>query len=104
MSKKRRETVAGRLRACGEDDFRRLFEKAARSAFLQGKNRSGWRATFDWLIEEDNMAKVLDGNYDDAPGPAGGADGRGFARIIERFMQKEDGDRPAEETQNPKQA
>ncbi len=67
--------------------FAACSRRPPEARFCREKNRSGWRATFDWLIEEDNMAKVLDGNYDDAPGPAGGGDGREFARIIERFMQ-----------------
>ena len=42
-----------------------LFEKAEASSFLKGSNDRAWRATFDWLIKDTNMAKVLDGNYDD---------------------------------------
>ncbi len=45
-------------------DFERLFEKAELSDFLKGKNNRDWSATFDWLIKEANMAKVLNGNYD----------------------------------------
>ena len=47
------------------DDFRILFEKAESSSFLKGQNNRNWSATFDWLIMDGNMAKVLDGNYDD---------------------------------------
>ena len=50
------------------DDFRTLFEKAQASAFLKGANDRNWAATFDWLIADRNMAKVLDGNYDDRGG------------------------------------
>ena len=46
------------------DDFRTLFEKAEASDFLKGGNKRNWSATFDWLISDTNMAKVLDGNYD----------------------------------------
>jgi hypothetical protein len=31
---------------------------------LKGGNDRNWSATFDWLIKDANMAKVLDGNYD----------------------------------------
>lgn len=53
-------------------DFERLFEKAAASGFLRGDNSRHWQAAFDWLIQEENMAKVLEGNYDrpSPPGPA----------------------------------
>ncbi len=36
---------------------------AEESDFLKGKNDRNWSATFDWLIKDSNMAKVLDGNY-----------------------------------------
>ena len=39
------------------------FPKKERD-FLKGKNNSDWQANFDWLIKDANMAKVLDGNYD----------------------------------------
>ena len=41
-----------------------LFKKAEASDFLKGKNGRDWQATFDWLIKDNNMAKVLEGNYD----------------------------------------
>lgn len=47
------------------DDFKRLFEKTEASSFMKGANGRNWRATFDWLIKDTSMAKVLDGNYDD---------------------------------------
>jgi hypothetical protein len=46
------------------EDFQRLFAKAEQSSFLKGGNERNWFATFDWLIKDGNMAKVLDGNYD----------------------------------------
>ena len=46
------------------DDFRTVFEKAEASSFLKGGNDRNWTATFDWLLKDSNMAKVLDGNYD----------------------------------------
>ena len=46
------------------NDFQTLFEKAEASDFLKGKNKRNWSATFDWLVSDSNMAKVLDGNYD----------------------------------------
>lgn len=47
------------------DDFRMLFEKAEASSFLKGANNRNWSANFDWMIKDANMAKVIDGNYDD---------------------------------------
>lgn len=65
MSEARKKAINARLRSGYTiDDFKRLFEKAEASAFLKGKNERNWSATFDWLISDSNMAKVLDGNYD----------------------------------------
>lgn len=47
------------------DDFRRMFELAESSDFLKGKNDRNWSATFDWMVKDANMAKILDGNYSD---------------------------------------
>ena len=47
------------------EHFRTVFEKAQASSFLRGANDRNWMATFDWLIKDSNMAKVLGGNYDD---------------------------------------
>lgn len=54
------------------EDFKALFTKAEASSFLKGKNDRNWSATFDWLIKDTNMAKVLDGNYDDRGGASRG--------------------------------
>lgn len=51
------------------EDFRTLFAKAEASRFLKGKNDRSWTANFDWLIKDANMAKVLDGNYDEKGTP-----------------------------------
>ena len=47
------------------ENFKKLFEMAEASSFLKGKNSRKWTANFDWLIKDANMAKVLDGNYND---------------------------------------
>lgn len=41
------------------------FGKAAKSRFLNGEGKKGWVASFDWIIDELNFRKVLEGNYDD---------------------------------------
>ena len=64
LSAARKKAIGARLKTYTETDFRILFEKAEASDFLKGKNTREWRATFDWLIQDANMAKVLDGNYD----------------------------------------
>ena len=46
------------------DTFRELFEKAEASEYLKGANKRGWTADFNWLMESENMVKVLEGKYD----------------------------------------
>ncbi|MBP3544521.1 MAG: hypothetical protein J6J86_09860, partial [Lachnospiraceae bacterium] len=60
-----KRTIKARLNSYTVDDFKRLFEMAEKSSFLKGRNNRDWSATFDWLIQDGNMAKVLDGNYAD---------------------------------------
>lgn len=67
LSDKRKAAIRARIHSGGYTfaDFQNLFRKAEASAFLRGENKKNWRATFDWLLADANMAKVLDGNYDD---------------------------------------
>ena len=77
ISDARKKAMKARLKNYSVDDFKTLFEKAEASSFLKGKNNSNWSATFDWLIKDSNMAKVLDGNYDDKKGAGGGGSNPG---------------------------
>lgn len=65
LSDARKKAIKARLNTYSLDDFKRLFELAESSTFLKGGNNRNWSATFDWLIKDSNMAKVLDGNYND---------------------------------------
>ena len=64
LSDARKKAIKARLNTYTIDDFKTLFEKAEASDFLKGSNSRNWSANFDWLIKDSNMAKVLDGNYD----------------------------------------
>lgn len=68
LSEARKKAIEARLNTYSLDDFRIAFEKAEASSFLKGSNDRNWAANFDWLIKDANMAKVIDGNYDDRPG------------------------------------
>ena len=57
--------IANSLKQFSEDDLKTVFEKAEASSFLKGNNKSKWQASFDWLIKGENIAKVLNGNYDE---------------------------------------
>ena len=65
LSDSRRKAIKARLNTYSLEDFRTVFENAENSSFLKGSNDRNWMATFDWLIKDSNMAKVLEGNYAD---------------------------------------
>ena len=67
LSNTRKKAIKARLNTYTIDDFRKVFENAEASSFLKGSNNRNWNATFDWLIKDANMAKVLEGNYADKP-------------------------------------
>lgn len=66
LSDARKKAIKARLKTYTIDDFRKVFENAEASSFLKGVD-GGWKASFDWLIKEANMLKVLEGNYADKP-------------------------------------
>lgn len=46
--------------------WRHYFERVRLFPWLIGNNPKGWRATFDWLISENGMRKVLEGGFTQA--------------------------------------
>lgn len=66
LSDARKRAIKARLKNYTVDDFKTVFESAEASSFLKGVD-GGWKASFDWLIKEANMLKVLEGNYADKP-------------------------------------
>lgn len=64
LSDARKKAIKARLKTYTMNDLQTVFEKAEASDFLKGKNDRNWSATFDWMIKDTNMAKILDGNYD----------------------------------------
>ena len=65
----------------GMKPFFQLFNAAEASAFLRGENDRGWRATIDWLLKAQNMAKVLEGTYGDRKGGRNASTGQGTAEF-----------------------
>jgi predicted phage replisome organizer len=66
LSDARKKAIKARLNTYTVEDFKAVFENAENSSFLKGED-GGWKASFDWLIKETNMLKVLEGNYQDKP-------------------------------------
>lgn len=70
LTDNRKKAIAARWKEYdkGLQPFVELFRRAEASSFLKGKNARNWSASFDWLLKSANMAKVLEGNYDDKGG------------------------------------
>lgn len=65
ISSKKAKKIKSRLKEFSLDEIKAAFVKANASPFLKGNNERGWRANLGWLMEsQDNMLKVLEGNYD----------------------------------------
>jgi len=63
VSDPRKRAIRTRLKTYKEEDLTKAFKLAEESDFLKGNNNKKWTATFDWLLNENNMIKVLEGNY-----------------------------------------
>ena len=44
--------------------LRKAFKKANASNFLCGGGERGWKADFDWVMRDDHLTRILEGNYD----------------------------------------
>lgn len=88
LSEAKKKAIRARLKVYSLEDFRKMFEKAEGSAFLKGANNRNWSATFDWLLKESNMVKVLEGNYDNKTRSPAGAGTTG-ANKFNNFPQRQ---------------
>lgn len=68
ISENRKKAIRARLKTYCAEDLKRIFEIAEQSDFLKGKNDRNWTATFDWMLKDSNIAKILEGNYNNRVG------------------------------------
>ena len=43
--------------------WRKYFEYVRESAFLMGNNNRGWSPDLEWLTNQSNLTKVIEGKY-----------------------------------------
>jgi len=68
LTQKRKKKLLFVLNAHFQNDIGKwnLFcERLKFSPFLMGEGPRGWRVTLDWILVEENLLKVLEGNFDD---------------------------------------
>ena len=63
LSDSRKRAIKTRLKSYTVEDLKKAFEMAESSDFISGRNGKWNNASFDWLMNETNLVKVLDGNY-----------------------------------------
>ena len=61
---KRQASINARCCEHGRRTLLTAIDKAVASQFLNGDNRNGWTATFDWIFRPNNFVKIIEGNYD----------------------------------------
>ena len=64
LTDKRKRSLKSLLKTYSKEELKEVFKKAEDSDFLSGRTDKWSGATFDWLIKEENIVKVLEGNYD----------------------------------------
>ena len=76
MTENRKVMVKARVRQCKGDvkTLYRVIDIAMASDFMNGNNKHGWLGKFDWIFgNEQNFAKVLEGNFNNEPAAAIGS-------------------------------
>ena len=63
ISNARKKAINARLKMYSLDEIIEVFTLAESSNFLKGANNINFKANFDWLMSDRNMAKVLEGKY-----------------------------------------
>jgi hypothetical protein len=48
--------------------WQQFCERVSNSTFLMGQGPRKWRVSLDWILVEENLIKVLEGNFDDPTG------------------------------------
>lgn len=62
LTGQRRQKLNAVARHIGIDKLLECFRLVEESHLMSGR-QGKWRATFDWIIEPDNMLKILEGEY-----------------------------------------
>lgn len=84
ISESMRSNIKKFKAAYNSDEIKEIFERAEASDFLKGRNHRNWKATFDWIIQPEHSAKVLNGNYNDSKNQSS-YDMKGFMEKAEKL-------------------
>lgn len=88
LSDVRKTRVSNLVKNYGKESIQIVIEKARDSDFLQGANKEGWIASFDWITKPANFLKILEDNYANRT-KQGDNNSKSNAEIFANAMQSE---------------
>ena len=59
----RKKLINARLKDYSEEELEKAFKESEASDFLTGRNGKWGGASFDWIMNTNNIVKILEGNY-----------------------------------------
>jgi len=63
LSDTRKKRIIALERQHGKKAILQVIEKSKSSDFMQGQNKEGWVANYDWIFKPANFIKILEDNY-----------------------------------------
>lgn len=90
INEQRKSSIRARIREHGNEAFRDMIARAAKSDFLKGENGRSWKAYFDWMIRPANYQKIIEGNYDNRTQKTERANTGGTARLQQLAREAEE--------------
>lgn len=89
ITDKRKRLIKARLKQYSMVEIEEVFLIAERNDFLAGRVKE-WKASFDWLMNESNFVRVLEGSYvnSDTPKKETGYDN--FMNSLAKFVEEND--------------
>lgn len=64
MTPERRKKLNAKIRQHSVEDFTEAIAALRRNPWLHGENDKGWRADFDFLLQNKSFTRLIEGSYD----------------------------------------
>lgn len=84
LTDKRNKAIDSFLKEFTIEQFKKICETANASNFLVGKNDTGWKADFDFIMRTDKATSVLEGKYTNDEKKEGKSDKKQFQNYEQR--------------------
>lgn len=90
ITDKRKKLINARLKQYSMVEIEEVFLLAEASDFLKGA-KGNWKANFDWLMNESNFVKVLEGNYNNSITQKKETSYDNFMSSLAKFVEENNG-------------